>query len=115
MIILNQTGGFMKKVFVLCLISLGLVGCVTGIGKKMSQSTIDEIQAGKGKLTKAQVREKIGALPQAELDREGMRCDSYAYSGVINYFVFSKADVAQSYNFCYDKTDVLSRVDGMQR
>lgn len=101
--------------FVLIALSTLLVSCTTGIGKKMSQSTIDEIQAGKGKLTRDEVRKKIGAAPQTQLQREGMNCDSYAYSGVTNYILFSKQDKSQSYNFCYDsKTQVLVQVDGLQ-
>ncbi len=104
----------MKKLVLVCA-SLLLVSCTTGIGKKMSQSTIDEIQAGKGKLTRDEVRKKVGAAPQTQLEREGMQCDSYAYSGIVNYFIFSKADQSQSYNFCYDaKTQILTKVDGLQ-
>lgn len=101
--------------FILVALSLVFASCTTGIGKKMSQSTIDEIQAGKGKLTREDVRKKIGAAPQTQLQREGMMCDSYAYSGITNYIVFSKQDKSQSYNFCYDsKTQVLVQVDGLQ-
>lgn len=101
--------------FILIAVSFVLVGCTTGIGKKMSQSTIEEIQAGKGKLSRDEVRKKIGAAPQTQLQREGMTCDSYAYSGVTNYIIFSKQDKSQSYNFCYDaKTQILVQVDGLQ-
>lgn len=106
------------KLGILTVMALAIVstGCVTGIGTKMSQATIDELQAGKGKLSKEQVRAKIGGAPQAQLSREGMECDSYAYTGHINYFIFSKPDISQSYNFCYDKTtSVLKAVDGMQK
>jgi hypothetical protein len=104
----------MKNLFLLSL-SLVFVSCSTGIGKKMSQETIDSIQAGKGKMTRDDVRKKIGAAPQTQMEREGMQCDSYAYSGFTNYFLFTTADKSQSYNFCYDtKTQVLTRVDGLQ-
>lgn len=101
--------------FILIATALFAVSCTTGIGKKMSQNTIDEIQAGKGKLTRDQVRQKIGAAPQTQMQRENMMCDSYAYSGVVNYFIFTKQDKSQSYNFCYDsKSQVLVQVDGLQ-
>lgn len=101
--------------FILIVFSVLLVSCTTGMGKKMSQSTIDEIQAGKGKLSRDEVRKKIGAAPQTQLQREGMMCDSYAYTGVTNYILFSKQDKGQSYNFCYDsKTQILVQVDGIQ-
>ncbi len=103
------------KFGLLVLSSLVLVSCATGIGKKMSQTTLDEIEAGKGTLTRDEVRTKIGAAPMAQIEREGMSCDSYTYSGIVNYFIFTKQDKSQSYNFCYDtKTLVLKRVDGMQ-
>lgn len=102
------------KLSLLVLASLFLFGCATGIGKKISQETLDQLQAGKGKLTKDQVRAKIGAPPIAQLEREGLMCDSYTYSGMVNYFIFTTSDKAQSYNFCYDNTDKLKKVDGLQ-
>lgn len=101
--------------FILIVVSFALASCATGIGKKMPQSTIDEIQAGKGKLTRDDVRKKIGAAPIAQLQREGMMCDSYTYSGFTNYLLFTQQDKSQSYNFCYDsKTQILAVVDGLQ-
>ncbi len=103
----------MKNVLLLCVIGLLGASCATGMGKKMSQQTIDEIQAGKGKLTRDEVRKKIGAAPQTQMARDGMECDSYAYTGVVNYFLFTVQDKSQSYAFCY-KNGVLVTADGIQ-
>lgn len=102
----------MKALLFVCS-SLLLVSCTTGIGKKISQNTLDEIQSGKGKLTRNEVRKKIGATPVAQLEREGYQCDSYTYTGMTNYFIFTKSEPGQSYNFCYDSKEVLNKVDGM--
>lgn len=99
---------------VLVALSVVFVSCTTGMGKKMSQSTIDEIQAGKGKLSRSDVRTKIGASPQTQIQRGDLVCDSYTYTGMTNYFIFTKQDKGQSYNFCYDQNNTLVQVDGMQ-
>ena len=104
----------MKLSILLIGLMLLITSCATGMGKKIPQNTLDEIQSGKGKLTKAKVRKMIGAPPQVQNSRGKLRCDSYAYTGVVNYFLFTKRDKGQSFVFCYDKKDVLREVDGMQ-
>ncbi len=40
-------------------------------------------------------------------------CDTYACSGVVNYFLFTVPDKSQSYAFCYDTAGFLKEVSGV--
>lgn len=105
----------MNKVLAsLVVISVVSSACATGIGKKISTETLQELREGKGKLTKTDVRAKIGTGPQAQVERDGLTCDSYVYSGMTNYILFTVPDKAQSFNFCYDNSEKLQKVDGVQ-
>jgi hypothetical protein len=101
----------MKIILSIALVSIIATGCATGIGRKMSQEEIDSVK--EGQTTRSEVRKVFGA-PIAQLNREGLECDSYTYTGVVNYFLFTKQDKAQSYNFCYDKSQVVQKKDGIQ-
>ncbi|MBC7690980.1 MAG: outer membrane protein assembly factor BamE [Methylotenera sp.] len=101
----------MKTFLSLFLVSIMATGCATGVGRKMSQDELDSVK--EGHTTKNEVRKMFGA-PMAQLNREGLECDSYTYSGMVNYVVFTKQDKAQSYNFCYDKGQIVQKKDGIQ-
>ncbi len=60
----------MKRIVITAIFPLLAIACATGIGKKMPRSTIDKIQAEKGKLTYDEVRHKIGAPPQTQMHKE---------------------------------------------
>ena len=101
----------MKNLVLLFAVALLTNACATGIGRKMDQTELDSIK--EGKTTKSEVRQMFGA-PMMSNQREGMECDSYTYSGVVNYFIFTKQDKAQSFNFCYDKGGTVQKKDGIQ-
>jgi hypothetical protein len=86
-------------------------GCATGVGRKISDDELTSVRVGK--TTRDEVHHNFGS-PIAQLNREGLECDSYTYTGVVNYFVFTKQDKAQSFNFCYDSKGVVAKKDGIQ-
>ena len=101
----------MKKLVLLAAVALLTNACATGVGHKMAQADLDKIK--EGSTTRDQVRSMFGP-PMTQMNRESLECDSYAYTGVVNYGVFTKQDKAQSYNFCYDKSGVVQKKDGLQ-